>query len=607
MKKKIYSLLLMICMCFCFLTGCSLSYTDESYKNDDVILTVGNTQITREELINQFSNFYYYDNYSQYFMFNSGPMTEMFYSSTISRIIILEKAKELLNDGATPLTGTIRFYTKDYEDIWDKIYDSINKQLDTNEKAVLLNQGLDEDELPERLQTSKKKETAYIYPEYNFEEDSLLVAPDYTNEGNPELDFDQQYRLLETEKIFRYISSAADAEEKEYTNIPNEEKAARSVAFNMYVENLILNAKAKGERYDKESVLKVELERLYKSYYESALYTKYQEYIEGEVADESNGYLTPEVIANRFIELTNKDVQSNYSEESYAEIISSNDNESLILYHHDGEYTYFTVQHVLLQFSEEISELLKQHPGHVANVNSIYRNEYESYRSALINKYYGSVQDMTTTVRDAETGLTVEGEKIKASEIVAKLNGVSGSYERSLAFNKLSWQYSDDTGSLTDDLKGKTGFTVTNEVDNHSGFVVDFAMGARKLYSDILAGTTSVGEDVEYVVSDFGLHLMMVTGVYTPGKLIETVKDDKTGFIDTNTLIQKMKETKVSNMTEQTVYEYYYDMIKEELVGNNGKHFSDHRNLLVAEYSDDGKIDDDNKLSYEELAKAIGV
>ena len=174
MKKKIYSLLVMICMCFCFLTGCSLTYTDLSYKNDDVIMTVGNTEITYEEITNQFSGFY--STYGDYFQwYDANEMMDMFYNSVISNALILEKANELLNDGQTPTTGTIRFYTEDYEDIWNEIYDEINSELDVKEKAVLLNQGVKEDELPERFKEEEKGETAYIYPEYNFEDVKLKL------------------------------------------------------------------------------------------------------------------------------------------------------------------------------------------------------------------------------------------------------------------------------------------------------------------------------------------------------------------------------------------------------------------------------------------------
>ena len=58
MKKKLFSIILCLCICFSFLTGCSLSFTDNSYKNDDVVMTVGESEITYEELVNQYNNFY---------------------------------------------------------------------------------------------------------------------------------------------------------------------------------------------------------------------------------------------------------------------------------------------------------------------------------------------------------------------------------------------------------------------------------------------------------------------------------------------------------------------------------------------------------------------
>ena len=65
------------------------------------------------------------------------------------------------------------------------------------------------------------------------------------------------------------------------------------------------------------------------------------------------------------------------------------------------------------------------------------------------------------------------------------------------------------------------------------------------------------------------------------------------------------KGTYVSNLTEQTLYEYVYDIVKAELVGDEGTYFSKYRNSLVKYYEDESLIEWVDKMSYEELDKAI--
>ena len=262
----------------------------------------------------------------------------------------------------------------------------------------------------------------------------------------------------------------------------------------------------------------------------------------------------------------------------------------------------------------------------------IYRNEYNEYREALVNTLTSKdlsdndvfgVYAMETSYRDSEGYLVKEtvGEGDDAKKVLVKvtvqdilneynteLAKISNPTERdkTMLFNKLAWKYSDDTGSLNDKLSSKLGFTITDEVDNHGSFVVDFTNGARALfenYDENDAGSVQIGE----VLTDYGLHLMMVTGKYEAGALVEIINTQGDNYKDFDEIETELKSTYVSNMTNQTLYEYIYDIIKDTLVGTNGKYFVNHKNLLVEAYDKAGKIKDNNRLSYEELSKAIGA
>lgn len=624
MKKKLLSIIICLCMCFSFLTGCTLTYTDNSYKNDDVVMTVGNSEITYEDLVSQYNNFY--SQYYQYFMYyDSNQMIDMFYNAVIDRAIVLEKANELLND--TTKNDRIKFYTEDYDDIWNNIYDFINAQLDTREKALLLQSGLTEKELPARLQEVDNDEKPVVFKDY---ESKPIEKPDYSKDADTAPAFNDKYAYLKNTAIYTYNAEKDAEKDRDTQNIKEEEKLTRTVAFNQYIETLIVAAKAAGEKYDLDSVLKAEVERLYKTYYESELYSKYQEYVEGGIVDTDK--LSRDAIVSKFIELTNKDTQNNANQEKYVELVTKNDSESLILYHNGGEHTYFTVQHLLVKYDYETQQDLKQHVGYLSTINSIYRNEYNEYREALVdtltskdlsdNDVFG-VYAMETSYRDSEGYLVKEtvGEGDDAKKVLVKvtvqdilneynteLAKISNPTERdkTMLFNKLAWKYSDDTGSLNDKLSSKLGFTITDEVDNHGSFVVDFTNGARALfenYDENDAGSVQIGE----VLTDYGLHLMMVTGKYEAGALVEIINTQGDNYKDFDEIETELKSTYVSNMTNQTLYEYVYDIIKDTLVGTNGKYFVNHKNSLVEAYDKAGKIKDNNRLSYEELSKAIGA
>ena len=298
-------------------------------------------------------------------------------------------------------------------------------------------------------------------------------------------------------------------------------------------------------------------------------------------------------------------------------VITASDNESLILYHHEGKYTYFTVQHLLVSFDDETLEILKDTDGYDSTKDAMFRESYEAIRAT-----YSKDEDMKTSYRD-DNGYTVkdnEGNALKVSvkeirdlydaeltsrlaEFDARPDSDFASVEirnlertriKTLLFNEFAWKYSGDTGSLTNEkLSGVLGFTISSETDNHGSLVKDFTNGARSLYEAYLADSNAngIGSTIASVVSDYGTHMMMLTGVYEAGAVAESVEELKTSY--------------VSNLTEQTLYEYVYDMVKDELVGDSGTYFTDYRKSLVKHYEEEELIKWVDKMSYKELTNAI--
>lgn len=601
-------------------TGCSLYSPNKDKGKDDVVLVVGEESITKEELSQLYYSFYS-QNSSYFYYYEDEQIAEIFYQSVISSKIVLQEAKKLIANNTLIMTDD------DYEHIWEHVFEYFYSQIDTAEKAILTSKGADEEDLPSRLQSSSSSdETAYKFQPYEFEEVKFEPATG-TQATAPTVDS----KIPELKAhLFKYNTST-DEENPVYEDIAETEMKVRNQAYEQYVASLVLSAKANKKDTNRETVIKAEVERVYKSYYESQLQEKYQEYINSTSANQENNCYSNAIIAKKFKELLNTSIESNSVEDNYIEVVSSTSNDTLILYHYNGKYQFFTVQHILISFEDEVLDVLKQVPGYDTSKDEILRDYYEAYREALIGGDEG-IADMETSYR-GEDGYTVkDGDgkelKIKISKIIenfeteaqTKLDELKASDEynamtsaqkelaetrvRTLLFNEYAWKYSNDTGSLTNDkLAGILGFTITSEDNNHGSLVKDFANGARKMFEKVIADDEThkdIGEAIDTVVTDYGVHLMMVTGVYEFGEIVSL-----SGKTD-DQVVEELKTSYVSNLTTQTLYQYVYDIVKDATVGDSGTFYSNHRNKLVKDYQDAGKVDYKVTYSYEELNDLIG-
>lgn len=606
-KLKLFSLLICVCICLSFFTGCSLFPKNEDADNDAVMLTIGETEITKQDIINSYYSFYQSNYY--YFMYASETqILEVFYDTVVKREIVLAEARELIKN------ETIKLTQEEYDEIWNDTFDFIYSQIDTKEKNILLLEDDDEEKLPKRLQKQEEDKDIYKHEPYEFEP---IVQVDYkTVTKGTEKAYNDKIEEFFT-NIYKYNASTEE-DTRDMQPIAESEISKRTEAYEIYISDLMLSAKANGKNSNKDVVLEEEIKRVYNSNFESALYSKYQEYIETLSAGTDDGEFDNEyndkVIADKYKELLNASTESNTLQENYISVITSTDTESLILYHYQGEYKYFTVQHVLVSFDDDTLETLKDIPGYDTSKDAMFRKAYEQVRATYVS------DQMATTYRDYETGKYViksgtENEKdtITIESILenynAELANIEGyasmtaeeqARQRTLLFNKYAWIYSGDTGSLTNDkLSGILGFTISSETDEHGTLVKDFANGARALYEAYANGSKAIGEVISPVISDYGVHLMMLTGVYDKEEIVST-----TGKTDAQ-IVEELDKTYISNMTNQTFYEYIYDMIKESVVGDDGSYFEDHVADLVEIYDKAGLIDFKFKMSYKELNDAI--
>lgn len=618
-KLKLFSLLFCAFMVLSVFTGCSVLVPNNDKDKDKVVLVVGNEQITKDELSQLYYSFYS-QNSSYFYYYSEDRIAELFYTSVIASKLTLQEANKLIEENKIVVSED------DYKDIWKNVFDYFNSQIDTAEKAILTSKGAKDEDLPERLQSSKSNDKkAYKYEAYEFEKVEFKPA---TGTQAEEPKISEKINELK-ERLFKYNTSK-DEENPVYEDIDEKELDVRKQAYEQFISSLVLSAKANNKDTNKNNVIKTEVERVYKSYKESKIQEKYREYINSTSARSDEGYTdyySNSAIVKKFKELLNASTESNTIEDNYIEVVTSTDNDTLILYHYNGKYKFFSVQHVLVSYSDEILDQLKATNGYDTSKDLMIREYYEAVRSALVGGT-SDIENMETSYRD-DDGYTVkdaEGNELKITigeiktnfetEATRRLNELQASEEyasmspeqktlaeirvRTLLFNEFAWKYSGDTGSLTNDkLAGVLGFTITSEDNNHGSFVKDFTNGARKLYEQYEAGSKKLGENISYVVSDYGVHMMMLTSVYEPGELVQIAgKSD-------DAIVAELQNKYVSNLTTQTLYEYIYDLIKDKTVGDNGTFYSDYRNALVKKYTDEGKVEYKTKYNYEELNNMI--
>ncbi len=636
-KTKIFAIILCICMCLSVLTGCSLWVKNSQVDNEKIALKIGDTVITKEELIEDYNRFYQQN--STYFMYyDEETIMDIFYNSVVTNKIVLLEAEKLVDDGTLVITDS------DIQDIWDKVFDYVYSQIDSNEKSILSLDGVEEADYPARLQEEKDDSTekAYKYEAYEFEPVTVKTA-----EGtsfNPD-DFkigDQITKLKQY--ILKYDASTTD--EKDMQNIPAEELAIRNQAYSMFISDLQFNAKANKKDSASETVLKAEVERVYKLYFESMLYTKYQEYINSTsagVADKYENQYSDAIIAEKYKKLLNASKESNSVESSYIELVTSTSTDTLLLYHNEdiGDL-YFSVQHILVKFDDDTLDTLKATAGYDVTKDAIFRNYYEQVRASIATDDFvktmqtsyrgedgytvkeddgtGKMVDKKIAIGDADTAGTILGEyaaeldnrltAFHATDEYAAMTEAQKTYAeqriKTILFQEFSWKYSEDTGSLVGDkVSGVMGFGINNKANENGSLVKEFANGARALLAAADNGDGyDIGKNISAVVSDYGVHLMMLTGVYNKGEVVSTTKPGGTVKTDTE-LVSDLKNTYISNLTSQSLYEYVYDMIKSELVGDSGTYFTDHKNALVKSYKDADKIKYVNKMTNTELTNAL--
>ena len=390
-------------------SGCSLVQTDKEKLYKDASITIGNTTFTKSELISQFYT-YYQNNSTSFSYVSNDDIVQAFYTWVIVREIINQMATEELYDKETNKNGNIVYTTDDEDEIWEDINEYFFGQVSTHEKAIYKLSGkYEESEYPAWLQDEidEDKKTGFLpyessIPEVTSRADKLGKATKKLNEKGIKA------KAAEIKaNLNKFDGETID--DSKYI------KGARNSAYARYIETLVSNAKSTGTTDNVDELFLAEVTRIYDAYYISKITTLFQNYyvqnvlldidIDDNNLNKDDTLKLGEVeIAKEFLKGFLSDFQKYGDENEYINTITTTSGASLILYHYEGQYYFFTVQHILLGFDSYMNTRNSRIPGYDTS-NDKYgeiSKEIKDERNNLIDDYIEAGVLFAKINKDAE-------------------------------------------------------------------------------------------------------------------------------------------------------------------------------------------------------------
>lgn len=554
--KKFTAIFICLLMVFaCNLAGCASFSVDKDKYYNEVLATVGNTNITRFDLLTAYNSYgksYYYS--------QQGQDESTALNSTLDLLI----DKESLYQYA--LTQGDKFKPTAYQvnEIVSDIFDSLDSQMDSYMESAEKILGVTHEDDPE--EESESSSTAYLFENYTYTKRAevvkdgnsykiVYIAEEEQTVDNPLLE--DRYLNNHTEKdIISAIKSKYLTRLSEQENNSQVEKKAKQLFASdlMSYEKYLVDEN--GNHYSKSfnDLLYRYIERTFNSKIQS-------QYIE----NIRTNYLKTETLDIQMLVDVYRDAYrvayNLYNEddeiEDYKTMIKDIGTKGdTILYHPnmtDGtKFGYFL--HTLISFDENQKTAIKN-----------LANESDDIRQNEINKIVAKTK---VQARDSKTGLVDENSSyITLAEIIDEFNSISGTYNEKMSkFIDLMFKYTGDAEStLVSGMPYVVGHNYSTNED-YSSMVTEFNAEATKLMESGVKGTMSsfsLDNIGEMCVTEYGIHFLFYVGdvneydVDSSSYLSTYIQsDNKEGLEHLNLY------TKVANpLTGKTYFDLLFDTV----------------------------------------------
>ena len=596
---------LLLCFMIMFLgmaaifTGCDLVQTDTRLYYDAVVAEVGDIQVTKLELLNTYYTVlqYGYTNVS----------VDDLLKQLVERKVLINEIKtnfktyieglgEQLEDET--LTGE-ELYALDnvvnkhfYNEVMQKVYDYLDKQIVNYQNAIRTAKGLakiEDDEDDEKDPTDYSTPTVYEKKVEYDGETWKRVFEAYEFEA-------EKIGSQDPEAVSGFLYSE---------NNHGDDDATRRLAYQRFIQGLIRSEKGKNLDTNERNVLQREIDRLYKVYADSEYEAILEDYYTKVL------FMTDEDVNQRVVNKYRELVQNSYTnymlagtpekrEKSY--IASMQSDASTVYYHpYDNDNTkgFLKVAHILIKFTDyQLCDIEDDNYESYYEIKKQYEadNDFDAYQSKLAiwladcsakARYSLADQELDEThIAGNEYGEAVNYIDIY-NEIRTALEGLS-EQERADKITEFVYKYSQDANKQNDTnvINFTKYYAISIDPEVEENWVDGFAETARELFnSDVanegngrgLLGTVdnivAVGPDkvvFEEVKNEndeltgikvksgyAGYHIIYVVGKYTNvGNIeIENIENLDASFAQT------LYATRIMEGVDKSYYDLVYEML----------------------------------------------
>lgn len=542
--KKILTSLCSLTLCVICLSGCSWLEIDKEKYYNQIVVTVGEKEFTKKDLVDAFSS-YGYQYYQSY-----GYTMEQSINETIKSMI----DRELLLD---EVKKTITLSDQEKLEVKKEVFDYMQDSINTYETKI------------RKEWDMEIKYEEHIHEEgddHSHEEESLRTAEEnYT----PTTEFANGVvtRIEETkEKVL--TDGLPEHFTKDY-QIVTDPKVSNE-AWTRYIKSLQDLAKSEGRSTVESDVLLAEENRLTELLTNNKLLEKYEEaFFDRTPVD------TASVLAY-FKEQYKSQMGTYNTNPSAYHTAMKESSKNMIYYHYNSGNEYVNVKHILMNFTQEQKDA-------ITSLNTLYGITEDNTEEDELKKqdanYQARLQEIvnrtTTTFEMSEELYREYGSRYNFARVAGKENTytayasdvykfvqdyVSGTTlkQRSSKFDDLVYVFNDDTGFMNSEFD----YVVNLDTSVEDQMVKPFANGVRAL--DTSNGGEGAGS-MDMIVSTYGLHIIFHDGV------AENIVDEyNIDSISDEQLLAILCTKTTTPDSNKTIFNYIYDKLAlDENLYNN--------------------------------------
>ncbi len=519
----------------CLLSACSLVTINNTKYLSQTVASVDDIKISMEDLILGYNSFGY--NYVQQQSYTAEQAVKQTLEDLINRELVLKKAKEKFGELSI---------TKQNE-IWKEVYDYVNSQVKTYVDEIVKNENLT---LP-NSETSEEETLTRFTP---YEKKVTRTFNSQTNEY-------EYSRVKENEE-------ESDTELIEFTL---NEYGIEGLAQRGYSKYISKTKKSREEYKDlnENEVFEKEINRIYKIYEKNKYMTMFQEDYE------QNMEIDFEKIKDKYIELV-KSSAFTYAldEDAYNKKMQDTSSGAGEVYYQPFGERYIQVSHVLLKYSDEQTNQIKE----LDTKLSIGQITPEQYKEK-VDKIASEIKVKNKLDKNAQEKTVQE----VYDEIKNALKNCETGKEKVAKFIEFIEMYNDDEGILNAINSQSQYYAINLDTNVADTMIKEFAVASRELYTN---NSQKYSIYDKPVLGSYGYHIIFNLGVIDNDISLANIE---------NVTISYLYEKEVMEGTNKSLFDKMLEIVDSST-------YSEYQSSLIKDLRS-GKTINYNKTAYEKLFK----